>query len=101
MADTKINVAELEAVDSVKNGDTMLIITQNDSGDNVARRVDATLFKGEDAYSVAVSKGYTGSYDEWKRLISTISESADELAKISDVDTSFDQDTGEVIVSVG
>lgn len=101
MSDVKINITELEPVESVSQGDTLLIVRPGDGGTHVARRVDATLFKGESAYTVAVENGFTGSYSDWERLVSDIVESSYKLALISDVDTSFDSDTGEIVVSVG
>lgn len=101
MADTKINVSGLTEVTDVQSTDTLLLIRKASDGTREAKRIDATNFKGEDAYAVAVEKGYTGTYADWQLLVSEIATAADTLANIAEVNVDFDADAGEVIISVG
>lgn len=101
MADTKINVVELDDVTSIEDDDTLLLIRKKTDGTREAKRIDAGTFKGEDAYAVAVEKGYTGTYADWQLLVEEIVEASDTLANIAEVNVDFDADAGEIIVSVG
>lgn len=103
MADTKINVTGLDPVDDVQAEDTLLLIRNADDGttNKVAKRITASKFKGEDAYAVAVEKGYTGTYADWQLLVGEIATATDTLANISEVSIGFDSDTGEAVISVG
>lgn len=101
MADTKINVTGLTEVTDVQTEDTLLLIRKADDGTREAKRILATNFKGEDAYAVAVEKGYTGTYADWQLLVGEIATAADTLANISEVSIGFDSETGEAVISVG
>lgn len=54
MADTMIDVLNLPSVDSVTDGDTLLLVRSSDDGTQTAYKVDGTQFKGADgeAYNV-------------------------------------------------
>lgn len=100
MADT-INVTGLTEVTDVQTDDTLLLIRKLTDGTREAKRIVASNFHGEDAYAVAVEKGYTGTYADWQLLVGEIATAADTLANISEVNVDFDADSGEVVIKVG
>lgn len=100
MADT-INVTGLTEVTDVQTDDTLLLIRKLTDGTREAKRIVASNFRGEDAYAVAVEKGYTGTYADWQLLVGEIATAADTLANISEVNVDFDADSGEVVIKVG
>lgn len=100
MADT-INVTGLTEVTDVQTDDTLLLIRKLTDGTREAKRIVASNFRGEDAYAVAVEKGYTGTYADWQSLVGEIATAADTLANISEVNVDFDADAGEVVIKVG
>lgn len=93
MADIQIkDVTTLEQVDRIKDGDTLLVVRQNEDGTQSCYRTDGMQFKGddgEDAYSVAKKQGFTGSYSEWVA----------QVAKASSVGISYDGATGEIVIN--
>lgn len=84
MADTKINVVELDDVTSIEDDDTLLLIRKKTDGTREAKRIDAGTFKGEDAYAVAVGLGFSGSYKEWEDTLQHILKSETILSAAQD-----------------
>lgn len=83
-----LNVNELPKADRVEENDTLLVVRQNSDGTQSCYRVDGAQFSGEDAYTVAVRQGFTGSYAEW----------AAQVGRVSSTTISFDAATGEIII---
>lgn len=101
MADNVINITDLDVVDDIQADDTLLLVRKSAAGARVPRRIDASKFRGEDAYAIAKANGYAGSYSEWQALITDIADSADKLAKIDEIETDFNADSGEITITIG
>lgn len=101
MAENIINVTGLDAVDDIQADDTLLLIRKSAAGAREPKRIVASKFRGEDAYAIAKANGYAGSYSEWQALITDIADSADKLAKIDEIETDFNADSGEITITIG
>lgn len=90
MADVNtIDVTALDAVEAVESGDTLLLIRDGGDGAKEPYRVEASQFRGEDAYAVAKRQGFAGTYDEWTAHVDAVRTAG----------ISWDAATGEIVIS--
>lgn len=78
-----INVNDLTAVDKLQDSDTLLLIR----GEGAAKkcyRIAGSDFQGKSAFEVAKEAGYTGTEEDFKAQIKSV----------SDFNVSFDPATG-------
>ena len=83
-----IDVLSLPKTDKVLTGDTLLLIRPKEDGTQECYRVEGADFRGEDAYDVAKTGGYTGTRDEWVA----------QIQKVSMVDIGFDEEKGAIVI---
>lgn len=84
-----IDVTQLDAVEAVESGDTLLLIRDGGDGSKEPCRVEASQFRGEDAYAVARRQGFAGTYDEWLAHVNAVRQAG----------IAFDAATGEIVIS--
>lgn len=59
------SVVSLPKAERVGDGDTLLLIHDEEDGSQVCYRAVGSSFKGEDAYDIARKNGFSGTYEEW------------------------------------
>jgi hypothetical protein len=69
-----VDVTKLQKAESVKDGDTLLLIRQQGDGTSICMRTDGAQFKGTDAYDVAKANGFSGTREEWAQQVARINE---------------------------
>lgn len=90
MSETTVNITNLPLIEDVPDTATMPIVTKADDGTYEAGRIEAKTFKGQDAYDVAVSEGYTGSMAAWQS----------QCAKVGNFNVEFDPDEGTINITI-
>ncbi len=84
-----ININQLPKADTVVDGDTLPIVRTADDNSQTAYQVDATGFRGKDAYDVAVEQGYTGTMAEWQQ----------QCTRVADFSVAYDPDEGAIVIT--
>lgn len=84
-----INVKNLDKVDDLKEGDTLLLLRTADDGTQTAYRIEGSDFRGEDAYTVAVKAGYNGTREAWE----------EQCTKVADFSIEYDPDNGSIVIT--
>lgn len=69
-----VDVTKLQKAESVKDGDTLLLIRQQGDGTSICMRTDGAQFKGTDAYDVAKANGFSGTREEWAQQVARVNE---------------------------
>ncbi len=84
-----INITQLPKATELLEGDTMALVRTADDGTQTAYQIGGMQFKGEDAYDVAVSQGYTGTREEWEQ----------QCTKVADFSVTYDPDEGAIVIT--
>lgn len=68
MAETIMNVTQLNAVDKLQNEDVILLIRDTGNGKQCFQ-IRGFDFRGESAYEAALDQGFEGTYQDWQAEI--------------------------------
>lgn len=71
-----MSVVSLPQAERVGDGDTLLLIHNEEDGSQKCYRVVGSNFKGEDAYDIARKNGFSGTYEEWVTEVNKTTEVA-------------------------
>lgn len=86
-----IDVTALEEAARIEDGDTLLLIRQNEDGTQTCMKFKGKEFKGEDAYEVAVKNDYKGNYEDWENHVTQVAK----------LDVGFDVNSGCLVIDTG